>query len=261
MRRSNARRNFSRRRKPDSQVRAVIDASALVDGARSERPSEAFDRAARIVLGSFLAMLVWMWIRTLRVVVESSIELQNPSKPRVFAFFHGQQMSILAVRRRARTAVMVSLSKDGELQSRVMRRLGFRVIRGSSSRGGARALAGIVGALRDGADAAFAVDGPRGPFGVVKPGAALAAVVVGAELFAVASAVSSSIVVTGAWDRFEIPRPFSRVAIVVGPPVSATTARHHPELLGTAISEARGRAEQLLERRASAPVLGGRISS
>src|SRR5690606_34949492 len=95
--------------------------------------------------------------------------------PRVLAFWHGRQMPLLRARGARPTVAMVSLSKDGELSARVMQSLGLEVVRGSSSRGGARALRAVVAALRAGFDAVFAVDGPRGPFGLPKPGAAQAA--------------------------------------------------------------------------------------
>ena len=170
-------------------------------------------------------------------------------------------MAILAVRRRAGTAVMVSLSKDGELQSGVMSRLGFRIVRGSSSRAGAKGLSGMVTALRDGSDAAFAVDGPRGPAGVAKPGRGAAAALSDAELLGVASAPAWAVVVRRAWDRFEIPLPFSRVAVVIGPAVSAQAARLEPELLGAAIRDARARAEALVHRVTLTGVLGKSVSS
>jgi lysophospholipid acyltransferase (LPLAT)-like uncharacterized protein len=95
--------------------------------------------------------------------------------PWVLSFFHGTQWPLLAWRRRRPTLVMVSHSADGAMQARALALLGFRVVRGSSSRGGARGLAAIVRAMRrGGVDAAFAVDGPRGPDGAVKPGAARA---------------------------------------------------------------------------------------
>jgi lysophospholipid acyltransferase (LPLAT)-like uncharacterized protein len=167
----------------------------------------------------------------------------------VFAFWHGQQMALLAAPRMAETAVMVSLSRDGSLQTEVMRRAGLVVVRGSSSRGGARALSRIVRLLREGTSAAFAVDGPRGPRGVAKPGAALAAAASGAALVPVASAARRTIVVRSAWDRFEIPVPFSQVAVVAGPPLLGRDAVDAPELIGSGIEAARRCAEALVAGR------------
>ena len=157
----------------------------------------------RSALGVLVGGVVWVWVRTLSVVVESAATA--PPSRRVLAFLHGQQMALLAVRRAVPAAVLVSHSKDGDVQQAVMRTLGFRVARGSSSRGGARGLLRIVGLVRSGLDAAFAVDGPRGPIGVPKPGAALVARRAGVALVPVASASRRKVVLGGAWDAFEIP--------------------------------------------------------
>lgn len=97
---------------------------------------------------------------------------------------------------------------------------GLRVVRGSSSRGGARGLAALVRTMkRDGADAAFAVDGPRGPREVVKGGAVVAARAAGAVLVPMAGAIRHGLVLGRAWDRFAIAWPFTRVDVALGKPV------------------------------------------
>jgi lysophospholipid acyltransferase (LPLAT)-like uncharacterized protein len=96
--------------------------------------------------------------------------------------------------------------------------------------------------LRGGADAAFAVDGPRGPNRRAKAGAARAAVRTGARLVPVGAAASSSWVLSRSWDRFEIPLPFARVSVHVGAPVDASCAGHRPGVLDQAIERATARA-------------------
>ncbi len=113
----------------------------------------------------------------------------------------------------------MSFSRDGDLQARALPVLGLAVRRGSTSRGGVRGLAALVRLLRGGMDAAFAVDGPRGPWGVVKPGAAAAARFAGGVLVPLGCAASRSWVLKKAWDRFEIPLPFARVVVSVGSPL------------------------------------------
>jgi lysophospholipid acyltransferase (LPLAT)-like uncharacterized protein len=168
--------------------------------------------------------LVNLWVGTLQVTVLDPLRLldaRTDRAPRVFAFLHGQQMALLAARPRG-AAVMVSHSADGELQAAVMRTLSFVVVRGSSSRGGARALSTITRQVRAGVDAVFAVDGPRGPYGVPKPGAALTALSGGASLVPVAAVAHRAVVLRRTWDRFAIPLPFSRVTIAVGSVIPAT---------------------------------------
>jgi lysophospholipid acyltransferase (LPLAT)-like uncharacterized protein len=229
----------------------------------------------RGVLGFLLGVVARVWLSTLRVRVELHPALLGDdaeSVPWILSFFHGTQWPLLAWTRRRKTAVMVSLSKDGEMQARALATLGFDVVRGSSSRNGARGLAalvrkvrgaqlpgrkaaGVVGAKRRGTpvgnerDAAFAVDGPRGPYGVPKPGAAFVAERTGAWLVPMGSAIRSGKVFARAWDRFALAWPFTTVAVVLGAPVPA-------EKLGSAIEEANGRAASLLQR-SLADVAGG----
>ena len=191
------------------------------------------------MVGFLLGLLARVWLATLRVEVEIDPALRDRNEPWVLSFFHGKQWPLLAWKRRRLTAVMVSLSKDGAMQARALSFLGFSIVRGSSSRGGARGLAGLMRALKKGCDVAFAVDGPRGPYGVPKPGAALAAERAGALLVPMGSAMKSGRVFGRAWDRFALAWPFTRVAVVLGAPTSGAE-------LASAIEAANARAEAKL---------------
>jgi lysophospholipid acyltransferase (LPLAT)-like uncharacterized protein len=176
----------------------------------------------RAVLGVLLGLVARAWLATLRVrlVLHPALEGVR-DRPWVLSFFHGTQWPLLAWKRRRPTLVLVSLSSDGALQARALRVQGLRVVRGSSSRGGARGLAALVRRMRrEGADAAFAVDGPRGPYGVAKPGAALAARAAGGVLVPMGSAVTRGLTLQRAWDRFTIAWPFTRVSVVLGAPIA-----------------------------------------
>lgn len=185
-------------------------------------------------------MRAWAATWRVRLVVEPGAEVA----PRVLAFWHGRQMPLVAVRTQPAVA-LVSLSKDGELQTGVMRCLGLRVVRGSSSRGGAAALKAVVSALGRGADAVFAVDGPRGPARRVKPGALSAARLSGAAVVPVGAAVSRGSVLARAWDRFVVPWPFARIVVVAGAPLDIDATA--PEAVEAAIERAERRAAELLE--------------
>jgi lysophospholipid acyltransferase (LPLAT)-like uncharacterized protein len=195
----------------------------------------------RTLLGLVLGLAVRLWALTWRRRVVHAPELASPRGPRVYAFWHGRQMGLIRAADRPLT-VMVSWSKDGALQAAVMRVLGVSVVRGSSSRGGARGLRGLLHSLAHGSDVAFAVDGPRGPARRPKPGAARAAELSGAELVPLGSAASRSWHATGSWDDFEVPLPFARVVVVAGEPVPAREADLDPELLARAIAAAELRA-------------------
>jgi lysophospholipid acyltransferase (LPLAT)-like uncharacterized protein len=199
----------------------------------------------RAASGIVLGVVARLWLATLRLRVEVHPELERSDAPWVLAFFHGTQWPLLAWRRRRPTLVMVSLSDDGALQSRALAVLGFEVVRGSSSRGGARGLAGLVRRLRAGGrDAAFAVDGPRGPYGSVKPGASLAARAVSGVVVPMGSAVRAGHVFARAWDRFTLAWPFTTVAVVLGRPLQPEAAS--TVALGRAVAEANARAAVLL---------------
>jgi lysophospholipid acyltransferase (LPLAT)-like uncharacterized protein len=177
------------------------------------------------LLGWVVGVIARVWLATLRVRVVAHPGLDDVrDRPWVLAFWHGTQWPLLAWRRRRPTVVLVSLSRDGSMQARALAVQGLHVVRGSSSRGGARGLAALVRAMRRGADAAFAVDGPRGPRGVVKGGAVVAARAAGAVLVPMAGIVHSGIVLGRAWDRFAIAWPFTRVDVALGDPIDPRTA-------------------------------------
>lgn len=176
----------------------------------------------RGVLGILLGLVARVWLATLRLRVVASPEAlaawDDPA-PWVLAFWHGRQFPLLAWRRRRRTSVLVSLSDDGAMQAKALGLLGLDVVRGSSSRGGARGLAALVRRLRAGLDAAFAIDGPRGPLGVAKPGVAYAARRAGARVVPMGSAARRKKVLARAWDRFLLPLPGTEVVVTLGVPL------------------------------------------
>jgi lysophospholipid acyltransferase (LPLAT)-like uncharacterized protein len=202
----------------------------------------------RRFLGFLIGLIVRLWVRSWRVrlVVDPALDL-GTDQPLVFAFWHGQQMPLLAVRRR-RTATLVSLSSDGELQTGAMHALGLEVVRGSAKRGGSSGLRAMVRVLRAGRDAAFAADGSRGPLYRAKPGAAKAAMLAGAMLVPLAGAARRRLVLERAWDRFELPLPFTRVVVFAGAPLEARLALEAPAALGRAIDGARQQAQTLVDR-------------
>lgn len=195
-------------------------------------------------LGVVLGLLVRLWLATLRVRLSVAPSLREHPEPWVLAFFHGQQFPLFGWARRRATSVLVSLSPDGSLLAGVLRVQGFAIVRGSSSRGGARAVARLVRRARTGHDLAFAVDGPKGPPEQVKDGAAFVARKVGGVLVPMGTAIARGKTFDRAWDRFVVAWPFSRVAIVLGPPLPPMTA---PEALADAIREAANDARKLLK--------------
>ncbi len=133
--------------------------------------------------------------------------------PVVVAFFHEDQLPLVALHRGLGLTGMASASRDGALLAGVITRLGYGVVRGSSSRGGVRAaLRSIKGALADGGGLAIAVDGPRGPRRRAQPGAVTLAAMAACPMVLL-SARAEPAWRAASWDRFLLPLPFARVEL------------------------------------------------
>lgn len=114
-----------------------------------------------------------------------------------------------------RPSLMISKSKDGDIIARVAEKSGWHAVRGSSSRGGGSALKEMVERLRRSRLAGHVVDGPRGPAGIVKPGAISLARSTGAVIVPVFTSADRAWYFNS-WDRFMIPKPFARVTLRFG---------------------------------------------
>jgi len=95
--------------------------------------------------------------------------------PVIFVFWHGHLLPLLHTHRGEGVSALVSRHRDGGTVAGVLHRMGYRTVRGSSTRGGASGLRGLVREARAGRDLAVTPDGPQGPRGVFKPGAIQAA--------------------------------------------------------------------------------------
>ncbi len=152
----------------------------------------------------------------LRRIDETCIEEARRRSPRViFAFWHGRMLALSYGYRNRSVHVLASEHRDGEIMGRTLRLLGFGHVRGSSSRGGARAIRELVSKLEEGFDLAITVDGPKGPRYVVKSGPLEVAKLSGAPIVP-ATASSKSHWVFSSWDAFELPKPFTKVAVRFG---------------------------------------------
>jgi hypothetical protein len=114
--------------------------------------------------------------------------------------------------------VMTSKSFDGEYIARFIQRFGFGAIRGSSSRSGVSALAGMVRSMRAGHPMAFTVDGPRGPRYEAKPGAVILAKMTGNPILPFVLEPYRYWTVNS-WDKMQIPVPFTRALVIMGEPI------------------------------------------
>jgi len=142
--------------------------------------------------------------------------------PTIFAFWHRSLLTCAHRFRNRNIAILISRSFDGELIARTVELLGFRAIRGSSSRGGATALRQMAEAYRAGHICAFTADGPRGPNMIAQPGPVSLAQLVDAPWVGAFYALPQNAWTLKSWDRFLIPKPFSRVLLTWPPHVPAT---------------------------------------
>ncbi|MFZ1129234.1 MAG: lysophospholipid acyltransferase family protein [Terriglobales bacterium] len=136
-------------------------------------------------------------------------------QPVIYSFWHRAVFASAWLWRKTGIRVMVSRSFDGEYIARTIEELGFVAIRGSSSRGGARALLGLRSELERGFTVAFTIDGPRGPKFVAKPGPVLLSRVSGLPMAAFYVALSDAWVLN-TWDGLMIPKPFSKALARIG---------------------------------------------
>lgn len=169
-----------------------------------------------------LRALARTWRMTLidRVSVDA---LRAAGKPVVIVFWHGEMLPMLWAHRDEGVSILISSHRDGEIIAQVGERFGCRTVRGSSSRGAARALLGLVRELEAGHDVAVTPDGPRGPRGYFAPGALVAAQRTGAHVAPIAAHASSAWRLRS-WDAFMIPKPFARVTVAYAPPTQVMAA-------------------------------------
>ncbi|MGD2046947.1 MAG: lysophospholipid acyltransferase family protein [Gemmatimonadota bacterium] len=169
------------------------------------------------VLGSGLVAALFMTTRIERRGTEHFERFRREGTPVVFVFWHGQLLPLVHVHRREGIVVLVSEHDDGEYISRVIERNGFGTVRGSSTRGGSKGLRALVRAARAGRDLALTPDGPRGPRGVFKPGALLAAQLTGLPVVPLAVGASRGWRFRS-WDGFLVPEPLSTIVVEYLPP-------------------------------------------
>ena len=196
-------------------------------------------------LGSaFIQAIARTW--RIRTVNEEAYRRERAAgRPVVLTLWHGEMLPLLFYHRHREIAVLVSEHGDGEIIARILSDFGFRLVRGSSSRGAARALIAVDRELEAGYDVGITPDGPRGPWHSVAPGALLAAHRAGVRIVPLAAS-ASAFWQLGSWDRFMIPKPFARVTIAYGEPLtveapSSREAGARVELLSAAMDGARAR--------------------
>jgi len=180
-------------------------------------------------LTEFGYQLLRLWARTLHFTIEDRAHLigQPPNERYIGALWHNRLLLFPFVLKRylpaRRGAALISTSRDGAILADLVERFGFEVVRGSSSRKGASAIRQLAEVIARGQDVVITPDGPRGPAYELGQGIVYLAQQSGAQVVPV-NLEFSSCWRAKSWDRFILPKPFSKVRIILGPPhrVAAT---------------------------------------
>jgi hypothetical protein len=167
-------------------------------------------------------------------------------QPVVGAFYHSRTFALLhyfSLPAQGRWILMCSQSRDGEAMARIEEGLGFRVARGSSGKGGARALVEMIKAQRDdrGLNSCLAIDGSRGPRGIAQLGTITLAQKTGSLLLPVAASTDRCWRWNASWDRTIIPKPGAKVTVRIGAPIEVA-----PKLDETGLETLRRRLEDAM---------------
>ena len=156
-------------------------------------------------------------VKVERLHFEHYLGLRARGVPILFALWHGRMFLSIQAHRGEGIVTMASQSKDGEIIAGWLEGNGYSVVRGSTTRGGGEALRRMVRAVRSGRNAALTVDGPKGPARVVQPGVVQLARLTGAWVLPITSSAARPRFLAS-WDRYLLPRPFSRGFVAYGEP-------------------------------------------
>lgn len=177
----------------------------------------------------FLYRILWA---TWKIKIHEPPELINRIKNKktfILAHWHGDELGLLYLVKRYHLATMVSTSQDGELMDFVFKKLSGRTSRGSSTRGGVRALKGLIRLTRQGHPMSVAVDGPKGPLHEPKSGVFELSKLTQAPIFAISMHATQQWVSKKSWNQALLPKPFSRIEVYIDPlPLSQLTKNDNP---------------------------------
>lgn len=141
-------------------------------------------------------------------------------KPYLFAFWHGKQLLPVLKLKDHKTfkTALVSPSRDGEILATLLRKLGILVLRGSSRDSNIKSLKAMIKRIKNNHTIGFGIDGPIGPIYKVKPGMTYLSQKYQIPIVPIGSYFESKWVFEKAWDKFEIPKPFSKSTMYYGQP-------------------------------------------
>lgn len=192
---------------------------------------------AAVALGPMLIRLLHSTWRVTAVNSAGWRSLRAEKRPFVFAMWHGELLPLIVQHQSDGVKILISEHRDGEMIARIIGRFGLPAIRGSTTRGAARALLEMCDALESGGEVAVTPDGPRGPARSFASGAIVAAHRAGAPIVAIGVSASRSWRL-GSWDAFMIPKPFARVTIAYSDPIYVNAVNAREAAAQTTVFEA-----------------------
>jgi lysophospholipid acyltransferase (LPLAT)-like uncharacterized protein len=184
-------------------------------------------RLGQRILIPIIGWIVWAVIRVLGPTVRFEVlggqragrDYRPDRPPHVYAFWHRCIIPGAWYFRNRNAVLMNTTNFDGQWTRRVIERLGYGTAQGSSTRGGLRGLAVMAQRLAEGFDAAFTIDGPRGPRYIAKLGPVMLARRTGRPVIVFHIGLERAHTLTKTWDLFQIPKPFTRAILVIAPPI------------------------------------------
>ncbi|NLP12306.1 lysophospholipid acyltransferase family protein [bacterium] len=184
----------------------------------------------------FVPRLAWLLLqilgRTSRVAIRyhgQSQVVQDRGRDFIYICWHGKMLLPIFIQRHRGICAMVSEHTDGEMISRTIQRLGYTTVRGSSTRGGAKAFIRLLAIVKGGVIGCILPDGPRGPRHYLKPGVIMLASRAQKPLLPITFAAQKPIHLKS-WDRFTLWRPLSRLGLIYGEPIAVPPDLNEQEI-------------------------------
>jgi lysophospholipid acyltransferase (LPLAT)-like uncharacterized protein len=180
-------------------------------------------------VGPIFVFLLGKTLRIKRIGEENLNPIRKNQGQVIYAFWHGRMLILSYSYRWQKIHVLISQHRDGELIARIIQRLGFVSVRGSTTRGGTKAIFEMANKGASGYDVAITPDGPKGPKFKVQLGTVYIAQRSGVPIVPITSSAKSRWTLPS-WDGFLIPKPFSKTVIIIGEPIHVSLESTPQEL-------------------------------
>jgi lysophospholipid acyltransferase (LPLAT)-like uncharacterized protein len=180
-------------------------------------------------IGPVIIYLLGKTLRVDRVGEENLVSIQKKHKNVIYAFWHGRMLILAYSHRWQKIHILISQHRDGEFIARIIHRLGFVSVRGSTTRGGSKAIFEMCEKVASGYDVGVTPDGPKGPRFKVQPGTIYMAQRSGLPIIPITASAKKRWTLS-TWDGFIIPKPFSRAAVMLGEPTYVPSESSPEEL-------------------------------